>query len=160
MLPEGSELKEQRLDETEVGEGTMVVLIDAKRPTEWKETTRPADCAAWLRLQSVHDLVSWDVFDAVLTPADIILMITFKDKASQMCPWVPWCIRPERGCVPSESSATTACLIAERSRNTTLRSNDVALGPKITDRPGRQSISGDPDSRVTGFVAHGNSADF
>ena len=82
MLPEGFELKEQRLDETEVGEGTMVVLIDAKRPTEWNETTSPADCAAWLGLQSVHDLVSWDVFDAVLTPGDIILMITFKDKAA------------------------------------------------------------------------------
>src|SRR6201991_2958960 len=47
-VPEGYELKEQRLDETEVGEGTTVTLIDAKRPAEWKETTNSADCAEWL----------------------------------------------------------------------------------------------------------------
>src|SRR5580692_11715883 len=31
-IPEGHTLQEQRLDETEVGEGTTIVLIDAKRP--------------------------------------------------------------------------------------------------------------------------------
>ena len=49
-LPEGFELKEQRLDETEVGEGTAVVLIDARRPEQWQETTNSADCAEWLGL--------------------------------------------------------------------------------------------------------------
>ena len=34
-LPEGYALQEQRLDETEVGAGTTVTLIDAKRPPEW-----------------------------------------------------------------------------------------------------------------------------
>src|SRR6185437_8625863 len=34
-LPPGSTLTEQRLDETETGEGTTVTLIDAKRPPEW-----------------------------------------------------------------------------------------------------------------------------
>src|ERR1700722_4439650 len=49
-LPEGYELEEeeQRLDETEVGEGTAVVLIDAKRSAEWKATDNPAECAEWL----------------------------------------------------------------------------------------------------------------
>lgn len=84
MLPEGFELKEQRLDETEVGEGTTVVLIDAKRPAEWMETTNLADCAEWLGLRPLHDLLAWDIFDAVLTPGEIILMITFKDKASSV----------------------------------------------------------------------------
>src|ERR1700733_13310742 len=32
--PEGHVLREQRLDETEVGEGTTAALIDAKRPAE------------------------------------------------------------------------------------------------------------------------------
>ena len=79
QLPEGMELREQRLDETEVGAGTAVVLIDAKRPSDWKETTNPADCAEWLGLRPLHGFLDWDLFDAVLTPGDIILMATFKD---------------------------------------------------------------------------------
>lgn len=79
QLPEGMELREQRLDETEVGAGTAVILIDAKRPSDWKETTNPADCAEWLGLRPLHGFLDWDLFDAVLTPGDIILMATFKD---------------------------------------------------------------------------------
>jgi heme-degrading monooxygenase HmoA len=79
-LPEGFELKEQRLDETEVGEGTSVVLIDAKRPAEWKETANTADCGEWLGLEPLHGFLDWDLFEAVLTPGDIILLITFKDR--------------------------------------------------------------------------------
>lgn len=78
-LPEGMELREQRLDETEVGTGTAVVLIDAKRPSNWKETTNTADCAEWLGLLPFHGFLDWDLYDAVLTPGDIILMATFKD---------------------------------------------------------------------------------
>jgi heme-degrading monooxygenase HmoA len=78
-LPEGMELRDQRLDETEVGVGTAVVLIDAKRPSDWKETTNPADCAEWLGLRPLHGFLDWDLFDAVVTPGDIILMSTFKD---------------------------------------------------------------------------------
>jgi len=33
-LPEGMELREERLDETEIGVGTAVVLIDARRPLD------------------------------------------------------------------------------------------------------------------------------
>src|ERR1700748_2163960 len=36
-LPKGQSIVEQRLDETEVGEGTTVTLISMKRPAEWKE---------------------------------------------------------------------------------------------------------------------------
>ena len=78
-LPEGMELREQRLDETEVGIGTAAVLIDSKRPSDWKETTNPADCVEWLGLRLLHGFLDWDLFDAVLTPGDIILMTTFKD---------------------------------------------------------------------------------
>src|SRR5215831_1214367 len=78
-IPAGYALQEQRLDETEVGEGTTVTLIDAKRPSEWKETYNPATCAEWLGLSPFTRFVSWDIFDAVLTPGDLILMITWKD---------------------------------------------------------------------------------
>lgn len=46
--PEGYALTEQRLDETEVGEGTAITLINATRPSEWKQTNNPYDCAEWL----------------------------------------------------------------------------------------------------------------
>ena len=63
-LPDGHRLIEQRLDETEVGEGTMVTLIDAHRPSEWVHETAPVDVAAWLGLiPDAPGLVSWDIFD-------------------------------------------------------------------------------------------------
>ena len=78
-VPEECTLQEQRLDETEVGEGTTVTLIDAKRPAEWRETNNPADWAEWLGLGPFTGFVSWDIFDAVLTPGDLILMLTWRD---------------------------------------------------------------------------------
>ena len=50
QVPTGYALTEQRLDETEVGEGTTVTLINATRPPEWKQTNNPYDCAEWLGL--------------------------------------------------------------------------------------------------------------
>lgn len=76
QLPPGHALCEQRLDETEVGEGTTITLINATRPKAWTETGNAADCAEFLGLNPDADgLVAWDVFDAVLTPGELILMI-------------------------------------------------------------------------------------
>lgn len=80
-LPEGYELCEQRLDETETGEGTTVMLIDAKRATEWVKETKPEDVAKWLGLApDASGLLAWDVFDAVLTPGDIVLLLSWRNK--------------------------------------------------------------------------------
>src|SRR5262245_58432017 len=80
-IPEGYELHEQRLDETEVGEGTAVILIDNKRPSEWVKNTNAKDVAKWLGLPSEAEaLVSWDVFDAVLAPGDVILLMSWRDQ--------------------------------------------------------------------------------
>ena len=80
QIPAGYALTEQRLDETEVGEGTTVTLINATCPAEWKETNNPYDCAEWLGLDPwAADCTSWDIFDAVLTPGDLILLISWKD---------------------------------------------------------------------------------
>lgn len=68
-------LQEQRLDETEVGEGTTVTLIDAQRPAAWVKETTPETVATWLGLKrGAPSLASWDVFDAVLMLGDITLM--------------------------------------------------------------------------------------
>jgi heme-degrading monooxygenase HmoA len=82
-LPKGHALHEQRLDETEVGAGKTVTLIDAKRPPEWVKEAKPDDVAEWLGFaRDAPDLVGWDVFDAVLTPSDIILLMSWRDNAA------------------------------------------------------------------------------
>ena len=82
-IPEGYTLEEQRFDETEVGEGRAVTLIDATRPPEWVNQARPEEVARWLGLApDAPGLVTWDVFDAVLTPGDITLLMSWKDKAN------------------------------------------------------------------------------
>jgi heme-degrading monooxygenase HmoA len=81
-LPAGYALHEQRLDETEVGTGTTAIFIDAERPAEWVEKTAAEDVAKWLGLDAhAAGLVSWDVFEAVLTRGDIILLLTWRSRA-------------------------------------------------------------------------------
>ncbi len=81
--PADHALSEQRLDETETGEATTITLIDASRPPEWVKATSPDDVAKWLGLTpDAKGLVSWDVFDAVLTPGDIILLVSWRDLAA------------------------------------------------------------------------------
>jgi heme-degrading monooxygenase HmoA len=82
-LPAGHELREQRLDETEVGIGTTVVLVDAQRPADWVKSAAPQDVASWLGHDALADgLVAWDIFDAILAPGDILLLLTLRDHAS------------------------------------------------------------------------------
>ena len=58
-------------------------MIDAKRPPEWVKDTKPEDVAKWLGLApNAPGLIAWDVFDAVLTPGDIILFISWRDHAA------------------------------------------------------------------------------
>jgi heme-degrading monooxygenase HmoA len=83
QVPAGYTLTEQRLDETEVGEGTTVTLINATRPSEWKQTNNPYDCAEWLGLNPWADnMTSWDIFDALFTPGDLIVIVSWKDAAA------------------------------------------------------------------------------
>ena len=80
-LPEGHVLREQRLDETEVGEGTTITLIDTKRPAELSDEASSDAVARWLGLRpAASGLVFWDVFDAVLTPGDVILFMSWKGR--------------------------------------------------------------------------------
>jgi heme-degrading monooxygenase HmoA len=83
QVPAGYALVDQRLDGTEVGEGTTITLINASRPAEWTQTTNPYDCAEWLGLNPWADnSMSWDIFEAVLTPGDLILLISWKNAAA------------------------------------------------------------------------------
>lgn len=80
-IPEGFALHEQRLDETEVGEGTAVTLVDAKQPAHQAETNTVDTLAAWLGIAPFKDFLSWDIFEAVLTPGDLIVLINWRDAA-------------------------------------------------------------------------------
>jgi heme-degrading monooxygenase HmoA len=81
--PEGHALSEQRLDETETGDATTITLIDAKRPPEWVNATGPDEVSKWLGLApEAQGLIAWDVFDAVLTPGDIILLASWRDRTA------------------------------------------------------------------------------
>jgi len=79
--PAGQVLREQRLDETQSGEGTTVSLVDATQPPEWVKSTSPDAVARWLGLTpEAAGLVAWDVLEAVLTPGDIILLVSWRDQ--------------------------------------------------------------------------------
>ena len=76
-VPAGQVLREQRLDETVAGAGTTVTLIDARRPGN---AVDPEGTARGLGLETrAQGLLSWDVFEAVLTPGDLLLLLSWKD---------------------------------------------------------------------------------
>jgi heme-degrading monooxygenase HmoA len=82
-LPDGYTLREQRLDETQTGDATTITLIDAKRPAAWVRDASPDDVANLLGLMpNASGLVAWDVFDAVLTPGDIVLLMSWSNQAA------------------------------------------------------------------------------
>jgi heme-degrading monooxygenase HmoA len=81
QLPAGQRIVEQRFDETEVGEGKAVTFINGGRPTFPTDSAPPAEIATVLELdEKANGLVTWDVYDAVLTPGDSILMIVWKTR--------------------------------------------------------------------------------
>ncbi|HEY4310838.1 MAG TPA: antibiotic biosynthesis monooxygenase [Pirellulales bacterium] len=80
-LPTGMKLLEQRLDETETGDATTITLIDAKQSPQWIKSNCHEDVARSLGLApDSKGLVSWDVFDAVLSPGDLILLMAWRTK--------------------------------------------------------------------------------
>ncbi len=80
-VPQGEALREQRLDETEIGAGTAVTLIDTRRAREG--SADPQRIVEGLRFNpDTAGAVSWDVFDAVLTPGDVILLVTWRDQSA------------------------------------------------------------------------------
>ena len=83
QLPEGHALQEQRLDETQAGEATTVVLIDAEWPAQRVAKAGPREVAQGLGLAAdAPGLVGWDVFDAVLAPGNVILLMSWRDRRS------------------------------------------------------------------------------
>ena len=79
-VPAGQTIQEQRLDETEIGEGTTISFIDGKWPDASREMMDAAAVASFFGVnQKASGLVSWDVFSSVLQPEDLILMMVWKE---------------------------------------------------------------------------------
>jgi heme-degrading monooxygenase HmoA len=81
-LPAGYELREQRLDESEIGPTTVVLTTGQWAPALVGRSTA-SEVATWLGLDPGADgLESWEVFDAVLEPGDVILMTSWSGEAA------------------------------------------------------------------------------
>ena len=80
-VPDGHVLLEQRLDVTEIGQGKAVTLLEAKRVPSWLRHVGPQGVARSLGLDTqAPGLVAWDVFDALLSPGEIIVAATWRDQ--------------------------------------------------------------------------------
>jgi heme-degrading monooxygenase HmoA len=83
QLPAGHVLLEQRLDVTETGQGTAVTLHEGHLSPEWVKSSSPEEVAKALGVDTgAPDLVYWDVFDALMTPGDVIAVVTWRDHAA------------------------------------------------------------------------------
>jgi heme-degrading monooxygenase HmoA len=81
-VPEGQSLREQRLDETEVGAARVLSIIEMNRPADLPEDASAEAIAARLGLAAgAQALVDWDVFEAILTPGLLLLLVSWQDTA-------------------------------------------------------------------------------
>jgi heme-degrading monooxygenase HmoA len=81
-VPEGHRLEEQRLDVTEVGEGTAVTLTSPQRRYQDEPLDETGACELAQRFglaTNAEGLISWDIFDAVQEPGNPILAQSWAD---------------------------------------------------------------------------------
>jgi heme-degrading monooxygenase HmoA len=71
-------------DDTGAGEGTYITLIDAKQTLEWLSANNPQEMALYLGfdLYSYGDCISWDIFNSLSSPGEIILLVTWRNAES------------------------------------------------------------------------------
>jgi hypothetical protein len=88
-IPTGYHLEEQRLDVTQVGEGTIITRRSSYSDTPLEESAANA-VAENLGLGAQADgLTAWDVFDDVLQPGNPILLLSCIDpSAAELAPAV------------------------------------------------------------------------
>ena len=78
--PSNEKSQGERFDETEVGDGTTVMLVDLSRSPDSAEQSKPEAVVTLLGLQdNAHRLVAWDVFGFVQTPGNVMLLSTWRD---------------------------------------------------------------------------------
>ncbi|MDR5824153.1 antibiotic biosynthesis monooxygenase [Caballeronia sp. LZ043] len=106
QIPDGHVLLEQRLDVTEVG-AKAVTLHDASRKPDWVKEAGAQAVAASLGLDiAAPGLITWDVFDALLTPGDVIAIATWRDQAAADA-------YAREAALPSDVRSRQICVIRE-----------------------------------------------
>jgi heme-degrading monooxygenase HmoA len=96
-VPPGQHLREQRLDETETGEARAISIVEMQRPVDMPANASPEQIAGWLGLRDgAMGLVSWDLFDAILTPGKLLLMLAWREAAREDLASVPPEVRHRR----------------------------------------------------------------
>jgi heme-degrading monooxygenase HmoA len=81
-VPHGQELKEQRLDVTDTGDGKAVTLINPKVAIKQGsfDEAEATSLATQLGLRTdARGLLEWDIFDSVLEPGNPILLQAWAD---------------------------------------------------------------------------------
>ena len=82
-LPAGQTLLQQRLDVTEVGIGKAITLLDAQREPDWVKQAGADAVAKSLGFDpAASEVVTWDVFDAIATPGDAMVLVKWADLAA------------------------------------------------------------------------------
>ncbi|KAM0248990.1 hypothetical protein ACHAQJ_009239 [Trichoderma viride] len=84
-LPIGYKVQEQRLDMTRTGDAEAVVLISIDETGLLNPSSKDVFKHLGVELDQAKSLVSWDIFDAVLSPGDLIALLAFEtaDDASK-----------------------------------------------------------------------------
>jgi heme-degrading monooxygenase HmoA len=81
--PQDHAVHEQRFDETEDGVAKLLSIVELRRPPGLPQDATPEQVGGFLGLQErAHGLVEWDVFDAILTPGDLLLLLAWRDTAA------------------------------------------------------------------------------
>ncbi|KEF58793.1 uncharacterized protein A1O9_03636 [Exophiala aquamarina CBS 119918] len=79
---------QERFDETEVGEAKMVTLINTTlthTDAQGRKVTAPADemvDAIRLQVKNCRGLVAWDVFEAILTPGEVLVLYSWINRTA------------------------------------------------------------------------------
>jgi heme-degrading monooxygenase HmoA len=79
QIPNGQQLLEQRLDETEIGEGTTAVLITSQREPDVSDDDAEQTATSLGLNPEASGLAFWDVYDAVLQPGNLLLHTVWHD---------------------------------------------------------------------------------
>lgn len=81
--PAGQTVHEQRFDETEEGVAKLLSIVELRRSAEVPVDADAETLGRHLGLQeTAHGLVEWDIFDAILNPGDLLLLLAWRDAAA------------------------------------------------------------------------------
>ena len=82
-VPAWQTLLQQRLDVTEAGIGKAITLLNAKREPDWIKQAGADAVANSLGFNpDASGVVSWDVFDALAVPSDVIALVKWGNLAT------------------------------------------------------------------------------